>query len=110
MWYGTTECTICYPADQSSLQDIDLCEIQRILKVSKEAAKLDSNAITPVLDRAVVQLNKKARSWQHPKQEESAERKPLFDAGLALIAEVRIHCNVKANAMFLMSCNAFCRI
>lgn len=71
------------------MQDIDVGEIQRILQASKQAAKIDAKAFKPISNRAVVQLDRSVKNWQHPKHEESAERKPLFDAGLALIAEVR---------------------
>ncbi len=70
------------------LQDIDVNDVQRIFKASMSAPVFDSQAYSPVPDKAVFQLNRSTSSWQHPKQEESAERKPLFDAGLALIAEV----------------------
>lgn len=70
------------------LQDIDIYDIQRIFRASKDAPVFNSQAYSPVPDRAVFQLDRSVSSWQHPKQEESAERKPLFDAGLTLIAEV----------------------
>ena len=70
------------------LQDIDIVDLQRIFRASQDAPVFDPQAYSPITDRAVFQLDRSVSSWQHPKQEESAERKPLFDAGLALIAEV----------------------
>ena len=73
-----------------ALQDLDIRDTQRILKASKGAARVDPQAYSPVPDKAVFQLDRSVKGWQHPKYEESAERKPLFDVGLSLIAEVQL--------------------
>lgn len=82
------------PEERSRLlaksKDIDFANVQRIFKASKAAEKPNPASFTPIPDEAVFQLDRSTCDWQHPRHERSAARKPLLDAGLALIAKGKV--------------------
>lgn len=71
--------------------------MQRLFEASRQAAEGGGGhggAVEPLADDAVFKVNRSRPNWMMPQNEESPERRPLFDRGLELIAEVRVNSRV----------------
>lgn len=86
LWDGLDKVQRAHLLDD--VKDVDLAEVQRLLQASQQAAEGGhGKQVLPLADDAVFKLNRSRPNWMMPQNEESPERRPLFDRGLELIAE-----------------------